>query len=74
MLGDDPSCLWQRVCSDRCCRNTSLFNTSLQGKNKRSQGSWAVSADRNVCLWVEMQRNLEKKQPPPFFGKKEIAL
>lgn len=49
VLGDDPSCLWPWVCSDQCCRNTSLVNTSLQ-ENKRSQGSWAVSTDRNVCL------------------------
>ena len=32
MLGADPSCLWQWVCSDQRCRNTSLFNTSLREK------------------------------------------
>ena len=51
MLRDDAPCRWQWICSDRCCRNTSLLNTSLQDK-ERSRGSRAVSADTNVCVFA----------------------
>lgn len=50
------------------------------GKEKKSRRFWECQAEcrqkfLSLCPWVEMHRNLgkEKNQPPPFFGKKEIA-